>query len=125
MSKMIEPARDLTDILTPAFERKARSIKALDVRKLTSYTDTIVIITAGSSRQVSAIAEHMHISLKKKGMKAIGTEGMSEGHWVLLDYGYVIIHLFDAETGQLYDLEGLWSDAPRYDLSGLEAKYPQ
>ncbi|THB76056.1 MAG: ribosome silencing factor [Desulfobacteraceae bacterium] len=124
MTQSIELNRELKTILTPAFERKVQSIKALDVSQLTSYTDTLVIITGRAPRQVSAIAEHVYSSLKKQGMKAIGAEGMKEGQWALLDFGHVILHIFDSETGQTYDLEGLWSDAPSYDLSELETLYP-
>lgn len=114
---------ELEQIITPVFERKALRIKALDVSRLTSYTDTVVIVIGQSSRQVSAIADHVYTRLKKRGMTAIGTEGMDDGEWALLDFGHVIIHIFDVPTGELYDLEGLWSDAPCYDLSGLERQY--
>ncbi len=121
MKKTVEPGQELISVLKPAFSRKALSIKALDVSRLTSYTDTIIIITGRSSRQVSAMAEHIHKTLKQSGMTVIGTEGMDQGTWVLLDYGHIIIHIFDEKTAEFYDLEGLWSDAAAYDLSGLEA----
>jgi ribosome-associated protein len=107
---------ELTPFLEPAFSRKAESITALDVSDLTSYTDVLVIITGTSSRQVSSISEHICRSLKKIGRKPMGTEGTQEGQWVLLDFGWIIIHIFDAATKELYDLEGLWADAPRIDL---------
>ncbi len=107
---------ELTPYLEPAFSRKAESITALDVSDLTSYTDVLVIITGTSARQVSSISEHICRSLKKIGRKPMGTEGTREGKWVLLDFGWIIIHIFDAATKELYDLEGLWADAPRIDL---------
>ena len=107
---------ELTPYLEPAFSRKAESITALDVSDLTSYTDVLVIITGTSARQVSSISEHICRSLKKIGKKPMGTEGTREGKWVLLDFGWIIIHIFDAATKELYDLEGLWADAPRIDL---------
>lgn len=108
---------ELTPYLEPAFSRKAESITALDVSGLTSYTDVLVIITGTSSRQVSSISEHICRSLKKLGRKPLGTEGGREGQWVLLDFGWIIIHIFDTPTKALYDLEGLWADAPRIDLT--------
>ena len=108
---------ELTPFLEPAFSRKAESITALDVSGLTSYTDVLVIITGTSARQVSSISEHICRSLKTLGKKPLGTEGMREGKWVLLDFGWIIIHIFDSPTKELYDLEGLWADAPRIDLS--------
>ncbi len=107
----------LDKYLVEAFSRKAEEITVLDVRGLTTYADAIVIITARSQRQVSSIAENMHIAMKKINNMAIGTEGLKQGTWALLDYGDVIIHVFDKETRDLYDLEGMWSDVPRVDTS--------
>ncbi len=110
---------DLKKYLVPAFERKAVSITALDVSQLTSYADILIIIEALSSRQVTAIAGHMVKKLKAQKIESLGAEGVKSGDWALLDYGHVVIHIFDSETKALYDLEGFWSDAPRIDLSQL------
>jgi ribosome-associated protein len=114
------PSHDLKKYLIPAFERKAVSISAIDVKRLTSYTDTLIIIEANSPRQVTAIAEHLIKTLKDLKIQALGVEGIKEGEWALLDYGDVIIHVFEPKTKALYDLEGLWADARRIDLSGFE-----
>jgi len=108
---------EYTPFFAPIFERKAKSIIAIDVRKMTSYTDTIVIVEAVSGRQVTALAEHIIKSLKQKKIKVYGMEGIKEGEWALLDYGHIIIHVFESKAKNFYDLEGLWSDAPRIDLS--------
>ena len=104
--------------------RKAESIVALDVRELTSYTDTFIICTGRSNRQVSAIAEHIKLELKKKNIKPLNIDGMKEGKWVLLDYSDVIIHVFYEETREFYNLEGLWADARKMnttiDANGTE-----
>ncbi|MCD4721848.1 MAG: ribosome silencing factor [Desulfobacula sp.] len=113
----------MKEYLIPAFERKAKSITAIDVKQLTSYTDTLIIIEGSSQRQVTSIAQHLIKSLKGQGKKAIGAEGVKEGQWALLDYGDVIIHIFETETKSFYDIEGLWADAPRIDLSEFEAAY--
>lgn len=105
--------------LTAAFQRKAEKIIAMDVRGLTSYADTIIIITATSGRQVTAIAEHIYIEMKKIDVMPLGSEGIKEGSWALLDYGDVLIHVFDRESAEFYNLEGLWSDAPHLDLSSF------
>ena len=112
---------DLKKYLSPVFDRKATSVTALDVKELTSYTDTLVIIEAGSHRQVTSIAEHVIKALKSQGIKAIGIEGVKEGEWALLDYGQVIIHVFESQIKSFYDLEGLWADARRIDLSEFDA----
>ena len=97
--------------------RKAESIVALDVRKLTSYADTLIICSGRSNRQVSAIAEHIKLELKEKKIRPINIDGMKEGKWVLLDYSDVIIHVFYEETRAYYDLEGLWADARRIAIT--------
>lgn len=120
-----KPEENLIDTLAPylaeAFARKIQEITVLDVRNLTSYTDAIMIITAQSQRQVSSIAEHIHIAMKKVNNLPIGTEGMKQGTWALLDYGDVVINVFDKTTRDFYDLEGLWSEAPRLDLSAFKS----
>jgi ribosome-associated protein len=108
---------EYTPFFAPIFERKAKSITAIDVRKMTSYTDMIVIVEAASARQMTSLAEHIIKALKQKKIKVYGMEGVKEGEWALLDYGHIIIHVFESKAKEFYDLEGLWSDAPRIDLS--------
>lgn len=117
MTPPMDPTQEHTPYFTPIFNRKAKSIIAIDVRKMTSYTDTIVIVEGGSGRQVTSIAEHIIKALKKEKIKVLGMEGIKEGEWALLDYGHIIIHVFESKAKDFYDLEGLWSDAPRIDLS--------
>lgn len=119
MTDSIALADEYTPYLAPVFQRKAASITAIDVHKMTSYADMLVIVEAGSRRQVTSLAEHIYKALKKKKIKIWGMEGIKEGEWALLDYGHIIFHVFESQTKQFYDLEGLWSDAPRVDLSPL------
>ncbi len=117
MTPPMDPTEEYTPYFTPIFERKAKSITAIDVRKMTSYTDMIVIVEGDSGRQVTSLAEHIIKALKKEKIKVFGMEGIKEGEWALLDYGHIIIHVFESKAKDFYDLEGLWSDAPRIDLS--------
>lgn len=94
-------------------ERKAENPILFSVGNLTSVTDYFVIASGNSSRQVQAIANHTRRRMKEKGFRAYGIEGEQEGHWVLMDYGEVIIHIFYQPFRELYDLEGLWFEAPR------------
>ena len=119
MKRPIVLAEEFKPYLAPIFERKAKSITAIDVHKMTSYADMLVIVEAGSRRQVTSLAEHIIKALKKQKIKVFGMEGIKEGEWALMDYGHIIIHVFDSEAKEFYDLEGLWSDAPRIDLSPL------
>lgn len=117
MTEAIDIKPTLAPYLNEIFARKVEQVTAIDVRNLTSYTDAIIVVTASSSRQASSIAEHIHINRKKAGNMPLGVEGMQEGTWVLLDFGDVIIHIFNNETKDFYDIEGLWANAPRIDTS--------
>jgi ribosome-associated protein len=95
---------------------KALDVVALDVRRLSSFADAFIICSGRSHRQVAAIAEFVQQDLKAKGVKPIGVEGITQGHWVLMDYGDVVIHIFYEPIRMFYDLEGLWSDAKRIKI---------
>ncbi len=95
--------------------KKAEDLVVLDVRDRTSYADVFIICSGRSSRQVMAIAEHVSETLKKKGIRPLSVEGLTDGHWVLLDYGHLIIHVFHEPVRRFYDLEGLWIDAKRIE----------
>ena len=103
-----------------ALGKKAMNLVALDVHDLTSFTDIFIICSGRSNRQVKAIAEHIQIDLKKHKIKPLSVEGVGDGHWVLLDYGHVIIHVFYEPVREFYDLEGLWVDAKRIETPALK-----
>ena len=92
---------------------KLIDIVVLDVRELTSIADYFIICSGQSNRQVRAVAESIQIDLKKNGIKPLSVEGQKEGHWVVMDYDHVVIHIFYEAVRTLYDLEGLWADAKR------------
>ncbi len=98
-----------------ADEKKGEEIVILDLRKLTYITDFFVIVTVANPRQMNAVNRAIEQELAKRGEKPIGSEGTQSGRWVLLDYGDVVVHLFDREWRRLYDLELLWGDAPRLE----------
>lgn len=114
---MKKPDSHLDRFLSLIFERKAESVIALDVHELTSYTDTLVLVKGISNRQVTAMAEHLIQSLKKDKIQALGLEGVKDGEWALLDYGETILHIFEPDAYSFFNLEGLWADAPKIDLS--------
>lgn len=96
-----------------ALDKKATDVVILDMRGRATYADYLVIASGESERQVTSMAEHLEEKLADEGYRPIGTEGLESGHWVLLDFGEVVAHLFFAEVRAFYDLEGLWVDAPR------------
>ena len=104
-----------------ALEKKGLDLRLLEIRGLSSLTDYLMIVTGRSDRQVQAIAEAIRMGFKKDHkLLPLAVEGMDEGRWVLLDYGEVMIHVFQEPVRQFYDLEGLWSEAP--DVQVPEAK---
>ncbi|NQU13445.1 MAG: ribosome silencing factor [Desulfobacteraceae bacterium] len=102
-------------------ERKALDPLLLEVEELTSFADYFVIASGNSSRQVQAISRHVKQKMRDEGFLSDGVEGEQEGHWVLLDYGDVVIHLFYQPVREFYDLEGLWIEAPRMSLEDQES----
>ncbi len=99
-----------------ADENRGQDIVVLDVRKLTSIFDYFVIASGTSRRQIHAISEEIDDRLEKElGDQRMGIEGYSESRWILLDYGSVVIHLFDDETRQYFALEDLWADGEKVD----------
>ncbi|MBK7949601.1 MAG: ribosome silencing factor [Deltaproteobacteria bacterium] len=103
-------------LVTAALERKAERPIVLDMTNLTFYADTFILLTGRSDRQVRAIAEGVLEALRAHGETPIGTEGMDDGYWVLIDCNDTIVHVFDPEARDKFDLERLWQDAPRIDL---------
>ena len=88
---------------------KARDVTVLDVRKLTSLTDTMIIASAESNRQVKALARHVRDKLKEIGATIIGVEGEETGEWVLVDAGDIVVHIMQPAVRAHYNLEELWA----------------
>jgi ribosome-associated protein len=93
---------------------RGRDLVILDLRELTPVFDYFVIATGGSRRQLHAISEEIEDVLKKEfNDRRLGIEGYADSRWILLDFGDIVIHLFDDETRGYYDLERLWTGAKR------------
>jgi len=105
-------SKEIVDIVVLALEDlKGKDILAIDVRDKTSVTDFMVIATGGSSRQVKALADNVAIKLKEHGIKPLGTEGLENAEWALVDLGAVVVHVMQQEARGFYDLERLWQGA--------------
>jgi ribosome-associated protein len=100
-----------------ADDHRGQDIVVLDMRGVTPEFDYFVIVTGNSRRQLHAISEEIDRVLENElGDKRLGIEGYNESRWILLDYGSVVVHLFDAETRAYYALEDLWAHAERLPL---------
>ena len=96
-----------------ADNKKAEDILIFDVGGLTFIADFFVICSGFNKRQLQSIANDIELNLGSYGIRRIGIEGYMDALWILIDYGDVIVHLFDKDMRQFYDLELLWGDASR------------
>ena len=113
--KELMPSLDLAKLaIDAALNVKALEPELLHVENICSYTEYLLVLSGRSERQVDAIAESIKDSLRLKGRKPLGKEGM--GHWSLLDYGDLVIHVFHHPLREHYDLESLWSEAEHIKL---------
>ena len=100
-----------------ASEKKAFDMVALDLRDIASFTEFFIIASGANQRQVQAIADEINEQLKKQlGSRAVRIEGYTSGEWVLLDYGDFIVHIFDKDAREFYDLTRLWHDAKKVTI---------
>jgi ribosome-associated protein len=105
----MRPSRLQNIAVTALEDIKARDITVLDVRKLTSLYDTLIIATAESNRQVNALAQHVRDTMKAAGATIVGTEGEEGGEWVLVDCGDIVVHIMQPAVRAHYNLEELWA----------------
>lgn len=100
-----------------ASEKKATELVVLDLRQIASFTEYFIIATGANQRQVQAVSDEIVEQLKKQlGTRAVRIEGYSSAEWILMDYGDFIVHVFNEEARDFYDLERLWRDAGRVTL---------
>ncbi len=111
------PSSDLKAGIVAALDKKALDLVVLDLSKGTAFTDFFVICTGANVRQVQAIASAVEDALRKSGTRPALVEGYARGQWVLIDCFDFIFHIFLPATRDFYDLERLWGDAKRIEVS--------
>ncbi len=92
-------------------EKKGRNLVIMEIKDLSLIADYFVICTGNSPLQLEAITTSVEEKFDKEGIKLLGKEGIYESGWILLDYGYIIVHIFSQEKRDFYGLERLWGDA--------------
>lgn len=99
-----------------AKEKKASDILILELKGLSPIADYFLICSGVTARQVKAVAEAVEEKLSKETIHPSHIEGLPDAHWVLMDYGDLVVHIFDEYTRQYYELEKLWGDAPKIEI---------
>jgi ribosome-associated protein len=107
-------------IAAAAIEKKAVALEILDVAGKVDYADFLVIMTGRSDRHAQALAQGIEDALRPRGVRPVAVEGLPNATWVLMDFGDVVVHVFQDEARQLYDIEGLWLDARRLPVAAPE-----
>ena len=126
MESVIE-LKQLTSVVCQAIaDNKGANITILDVEEVSPVGERLVLCTASATRQVRAIADSILLTLKREHNKLpYGVEGRGVDVWVLLDYGSLVVHIFQPETREYYDLDGLWMEAPRLSLEDFGVEAPE
>ena len=104
-------------------EKKGKEISAIEITEITTLADYFVIATGGSNTQINALCDAVEEKLETDGgEKPLHREGHRGGIWVLLDYGCLVVHVFNSEAREFYGLERLWSDGKPLDVEALLAE---
>ena len=113
-------AKEMARLAVEALEdKKAVDVRILDIGQISTLADYFIIASGNNRNQVQAMADNVDEVLAKAGYQAKQTEGYRNANWILLDYGDVVIHLFDEENRLFYDLERIWRDGRRIEPSEL------
>ena len=119
-----EDTRQLVETIVAALEdKKAEGVVALQIGAVSSLAEVFVIASGSSQRHVETLIDEVREKSREIGQRPFGVEGQGT-RWCLIDFGDVVVHVFDAEMREYYDLERLWLDAPRIDTSSAESAVP-
>ena len=116
MPKVAKARKNLQWIQNALEDAKTQNIAVLDVRKISDFTDYMVVATGTSNRHVQSSADKVVETLRGHDVRPVGIEGKQLGDWVLIDFGDVVVHIMREQTRDFYNLEKLWSDAKRLEV---------
>lgn len=116
MQSRSEGLQKALKVAEAAMDKNGLDPVLLDLVEQHSYTDYLLVVSARSDRQVRAILDHVVEVMAEEGSRPLGVEGRREGRWGLIDFGDVVVHVFQAELRGHYNLESLWIDAPKVPL---------
>ncbi|MFH1117355.1 MAG: ribosome silencing factor [Pseudomonadota bacterium] len=119
---ILTPKEKAETLLLAALSKKAVNPVLMRLRDLTTLADYFLVMSGGSAKHVKAVAEAVLAEAKTHGIERLSAEGVTLGHWALLDYGDVVVHVFHKPVREFYDLEGLWAEAPREEFAGEIAR---
>lgn len=114
VSTASDEARELAILVaTAAIEKKASGLEVIDVAGRVDYADFLVLMSGRSDRHVAALSAAIEEALRKRNKRALAVEGLPHANWVLMDFGDVVVHVFQDDARAAYDIDGLWMDARR------------
>ena len=118
----MDQAKEMAKIAFEALEdKKGENVCAIDISSVSVLADYFVIANGNSDSQVNALVDNVEEELHKAGYSLVQREGNASGRWVLLDFGDIIVHVFDRENRQFYNLERIWKDGRHISIEELEA----
>ncbi len=115
-SREVPMNSELRDIIAASGEARARNVVVLDTSKTFILASYFIIVSGRSDRHVQGIANRVMATLEKKGVRPLSVDGLETGHWVLIDFEDIVLHIFYEPVREVYDIEGLWATSPRIDI---------
>lgn len=114
VSQASDEAREIAvAVAIAALDKKASGLEVIDVAGRVDYADFLVLMSGRSDRHVTALSAAIEEALRKKNKRALAVEGLPHANWVLMDFGDVVVHVFQDDARAAYDIDGLWMDARR------------
>lgn len=119
--RILMEAKEMAKLAIQALEdKKAEDIKVIDISDISTIADYFIIASGKNRNQIQTLCDNVDETLGRAGVMMKQTEGYKSASWILMDYGDIIVHIFDTENRLFYDLERIWRDGKEIDASGLE-----